>query len=971
LSEEKRISPLLDGFTLGSPMSEHDGVRCCPAIKENTEKKYIVKVITIPAAQVQMDALLLAGAFKDPSGAMDYYKVVAEDVVKEAELLEKLSRLEGFLPYEGWQIEPITRRRLGYEVYLLSSYKRSLEKHFRNSPITQLEAINLGLDICAALTVCRQAGALYVDLKPSNIFMSEQKEYRIGDLGFVSLDALSYTTLPAKYISAYTPPEFEDPMAVLNTTADTYALGMILYQLYNDSQLPLREDILSGNIPAPLNADYELAEIILKAIHADPQQRWQDPSAMGQALVAYMQRNTVNDVPITPHTPLIVQEDPPSSGESGIQDQPSPEDIGEDCQDIQPEEESVTVSETAATEEPAPEPQDETLPGEEDAELLQPQEMSEELSKIVAQADDLIAHELPEGVILPKAPELPDPFAFAKEDSDEIDDSDIPVDPVMEEVPEITEEKPKKKKSRKRRFVTPAYRRRVQGALLSLLLLAALAAVGLCGYLYYQLFYLQTVSRITIHGTDAQMTVMIDTDADPSTIKVTCFDSYGNIRSDYAENGKVSFTDLLADTTYNVELTVDGFHKLTGETTAVFTTDANIHIVSFQAVAGPEDGSLVLDFTVDGEEPDEWTVICAAEGEEDRIQTFTGHSVTFTELTVGTKYTFHLISGNDLTLSGETSIEVMAPRLILAKDMTVNSTDGQDMIVSWKAPGDVIIDSWEVHCYNNKGFEVRFSVTEERAVIPGADPADGYTVEVTAAGMTQPSRLTITEDPLLINSFTLADPEDPTLENMELSWEYSGEAPKDGWLLMYSIDEATTPIVVKCKDAFAMVSPRIPGATYRFTLQTADGTTVFNNSHSFSCPEATAFEEHGLRADTVTADMLTTPADKNWRYETINDSSFTDTFVSGDKLSVVLRAQSPFYYPGYETRILYVFRDTHGNVIQDLTAEEKVYWKDIWTGGDAKTGELDVPTAPTVPGSYVLEIYIDGMTMAQLPLTIQ
>ena len=44
MSEEKSISPLLDGFTLGSPMSEHNGVRCCPAIKENSDKKFIVKI---------------------------------------------------------------------------------------------------------------------------------------------------------------------------------------------------------------------------------------------------------------------------------------------------------------------------------------------------------------------------------------------------------------------------------------------------------------------------------------------------------------------------------------------------------------------------------------------------------------------------------------------------------------------------------------------------------------------------------------------------------------------------------------------------------------------------------------------------------------------------------------------------------------------------------------------------------------
>ena len=272
MSDPKLISPLLDGFAMGSPMSDHDGICCCPAIKENTDQKYIVKIISIPASQVQMDALLLAGAYKDPADAMDYFREMGEGVMNEAELLKKLSTLEGFLPYDGWQMEPITKRRLGYQVYLIGSYKRSLDKYVRRNPVTHLEAVNLGLDLCAALSVCRQAGALYVDLKPANIFVSDKKEYRIGDLGFVELDALSYTVIPDKYRSVYTPPELFDPMASLNMTVDTYAVGMILYQLYNDGQIPFQDKAPEEVLPSPVNADYELAEIIMKAIHPDPAQ---------------------------------------------------------------------------------------------------------------------------------------------------------------------------------------------------------------------------------------------------------------------------------------------------------------------------------------------------------------------------------------------------------------------------------------------------------------------------------------------------------------------------------------------------------------------------------------------------------------------------------------------------------------------------------------------------------------------------
>ena len=984
MSEQKRISPLLDGFAMGNPMSDHDGVRCCPAIKENTEKKYIVKIISVPASQMQMDALLLAGAYKDPADAMDYYKEVAEDIVKEGELLQKLSRLEGFLPYEGWQIEPITRHRLGYEVYLIGSYKRSLEKHLRRNPVTHLEAINLGLDLCAALSVCRQAGALYVDLKPANIFMSDKKDYRIGDLGFIQLDALSYTTLPDKYRSAYTPPEFADPMAPLNTTADTYALGMILYQLYNDGQLPVPEAASEGNFPTPVNADYEIAEIIMKAIHPDPEQRWKDPAEMGQALVSYMQRNSVNDVPITPHTPLEVNPEdilpPPVSEKTEAVPAPAAEEASaeEPAEDSAPAEETPEgdTEKPEAEENPEEEPEqpesaeyDDSVPGEEDAQELQPHEMSEELSQIVAKADDLIAHETPEGVVIPEIPDLPDPFAFAMEDTEEIDDSDIPLDPVMEEEPEEAPKLAKKKKKTKR-FISPKSKRRVKRFFTTLLFLLVLAALGVCGYFYYHHFYMQTIDAITIDGTQDTLTVSIDAKVDDSLLTVVCSDNYGNVRTQPLADGKAVFTELLPNTMYSISLEIEGFHELVGQTSDVFTTDATTSIVSFTAVTGPEDGSAVLNFTADGEEPDEWAVVYSAEGEEEQRKTFVGHSVTVDKLSVGKVYTFRLEADDDISLGGTTTLDFMASRLILAENLTVTSSNGTDMTVYWNAPGDAVIDSWDVRCYNNNGYDVQFTVDETKALFPGVDLAAGYTIEVTASGMTQPARTNITENPVDITLFTTVNAQDPTIETLEISWQYTGEDPEGGWLLMYSIDGSTTPNVIKCDKPSASVSPWIPGAKYQFTIQAADGTSVFNNVHTIAAPAAEAFDQYSLTAENVTAQLLKTPEEKDWRYETVPDDAFTSQFSSGDSISIVLRSSTTFYLPGAETDILYVIRDAHGNVISELVSQEKVYWKNIWSGGDAKTGELDVPKAPTGAGEYVLDIYIDGMSMAQLPFTI-
>lgn len=962
MSEQKQISPLLDGFTVGSPMSEHDGIVCCPAIKENTDKKYIVKTISVPATQKQMDALLLAGAYKDAAGAMDYYKDQAEEIAAEVELLQKLSQQDGFLPYEGCQIEPITKRRLGYEVYLLSCYKRSFEKHLRRNPVTHLEAFNMAIDICSALSVSRDAGYIYVDLKPSNIFMSEQKEYRIGDLGFLSLDALNYTTLPNKYRSTYTPPEFDDPMAPLNTTADTYALGMILYQLYNDSQLPSVEDIQNGSVPSPINADYELAEIIMTAIAPDPVHRWLDPNAMKQALVSYMQKNAVNDVPITHYIPLELPETAPeSTNESTVEDS-----------SVENQSEEILTDGTEVQDASAnAEAEDSSIPGDEDAALLLPHEMSDELSRMVSKADDLIAHETPVGVIVPEAPELPDPFAFAAEDSDEVDDSDIPLDPVMEDEDQKTAHHIKKSK-KDPRFISPLRKQRIRNFLTGLLFLAATAAVALCVFLYYHLFYLIPVDNLVIQGTDRQITVEVDTVADEAKLKILCSDEYGNVHTAHVVDRIAVFENLLSDTTYTVEVDYDGFHKMSGEACGTFTTDANTHVVSFSAVNGPENGSFIFNFTTDGEEPDAWTMVISADGEKERRESFSGHSVTIKHLTVGKVYTFTLEAGDNLAVNGMTSIECLASRMILAENITVSTETGNEMIIRWNSPGDVVVDSWDVRCYNTQGFEVQHTVNEPELTLSDIDLNKGYTIEITASGMTHPAHASVTKKPIIINQFSAVPGEDSSLEELKLEWEFTGNAPKSGWLLMYTVDGAVTPTVLQCKTPSAVISPRIPGAKYRFTLQSANSTSVINSVHSYESPEAPEkFDAYGLTADTIKAQLLKTPDVINWSYESIDDTFFTDTFSVEDKISVVLRAESPFYMPGNRTYITYVYRDLHGNAYTAASAPGKTYWKSIWSGGDAKTGELDVPITPDVPGSYMLEIYVDGMLMSNLPLTIQ
>ncbi len=923
MSELKLVSPLLDGFVMGNPMSDHDGVRCCPAMKVNTDEKYIVKIISVPASQVQLDALLLTGAYHDPAEAMDYFKEVTDSIVAEVETLNSLARLEGFIPYEGIQVVPMENGKLGYEIYLLSTYKRSLRRYMQKNPVTHLEAVNLGLDLCASLAICRRAGFLYVGLKPANVFLSREKQYRIGDLGFVKLDSLAYTSLPGKYRSPYAPAEVQDDMKVLNETVDTYAVGMILYQIYNEGILPAPPLEPKDPFPHPANADYEISSIIMKALDPDPAKRWTDPMEMGQALVGYMQRNAVNNIPITPPSGVVITDSPVVSGaEEASQEAPAANEVGAAPSKPESEASSGAGSEEAGAEDAAE--------ASEPADALQaefteePEEEDEDLDFSIAFSD--MPYESPE--------------------------AENPPVPAPKRIPHVRKER----------------KRSGKGILSAVLVLLLLGCLGCGAFWFYQTYYLQTIDNLTLDGTQHELTVTVDTRTDTDLLHVVCTDTYGNSVKQPIVNGKAVFTDLLPDSLYRIELVVDGFHELTGKTAEIFTTDAIPTIVSMSAVTGSEDGSVMLNFTVDGSDPEAWTLTCSASGEEDIVETFTGHSVTVKGLTVDKVYTLTLGTSNGDQILGNYTMDFIAARLVQAENLTiVDCTDGV-MTVRWDAPADTDVKVWNVRCYNDEGHEEILEIGGTEIAFTGIDSTKAYTVEVTAAGMTQPSRVSISANPLTVTELTV-DSNDPA--QLTVNWAYEGAAPEGGWLLMYTLDgESEQQHVVKCDEPTAVITPRVPSAAYHFTIQAADSTSIFNNIHSYTCPAAEVFTFQGLSADKITAHLLKTPEEEGWTVDSVGEDAFSDSFQAGDSISVALKANDDFYLPEEDIEVMYVIRDGSGNVLSKYVSKETRNWKDIWYEADYHNGELTIPEVPEEAGDYSVSIYFNNLAVTATKFTL-
>lgn len=1058
MSEPSLISPLLDGFVMGDPISEHDGVRCYPAMQLETDKKYIVKVVSIPASQSKLAALLLAGAFSSREDALVYFKELADDVVEEAALLQRLSRFEGFVPYEKWQLVPMDPET-GYDVYLLGAYRPTLDACLERNNMTHLGAVNLGLDLCAALSVCRRFGYIYADLRPSNIYICNEREYRIGDLGFISLSSLPYASLPEKYHSAFTPPEISDAYSALNATMDTYAVGMILYMAYNDGQLP--ED--QGALLPPRHADQELSSIILKACSVDPNERWQDPMQMGQALINYLQRGNVNDIPIVPppvqpETDSELPEAAPDENddaslntadiiaqvdealENAVSEATSEDIVADSSEDSievpsadehndvaqtsegMPHEDITAISNGDETEptveenDPVAEaaeetgtPADEEPATEEEAPVDEVPEFDEALTtapdesdteQILAQADDLIAHELPAPVIPPEPIEvtLPQPEVQVDEPAEALSDEEGPScdTPTTEEDVSIAEEdapcdapvavadtpaeetqteqlpdeadaeteesaliEEEDDQAEDVALSKPVHRgnRRLFAAIVCCVTALVLL---LGGFLFYEEYYLQNIDHLTISGNEDRLTVEISSEVDEALLSVVCTDIYGTTQRQNVINGTAVFENLNPGMNYKIQVKIDGFHQLTGNTSATYTTSQMTIVSDLHGAIGSEDGSLLLTFSVQGPDAQQWIVHYSAPGEEAKSVSFSGHMVTITGLTVGKEYSIELEPATQLYLIGDTTLSFFSSNVIVAENLQILGFQNNGLHITWSAPEGEIVKLWSVRCYNDT-YDQTFTTTDPSIILEGLDSAAGYTIEVTADGMSTNARVSLPAGSASVQQIKL---DDSVKGSLQISWTFLGVAPEEGWRILYTVDGSDTQ-VISCDVAQATIYPVIPGGTYSISIQSASGSTVFGGNTTYTAPAAESFSGYGITSDTVSMKMCITPSIADWDRWDVKDKDFTTSFAVGVSASFTTRLTTSYSKSDDEIVTMLVIRDAHGKLVS-VTTENKT-WSEMW---HQYRGKITIPAMPDQVGAYTIEIYYNFAHVTTRDFTI-
>jgi len=1056
--DSKRISPLLDNYIIGDPISDHHGICCCPAMNKENDSKYIVKIISIPASQTQVEALLLTGAVENREAAAKYYEERANDLMHEIEILQQLSRQEGFLPCSGYQIVP-KEDEIGFDVYILTEYKRSLERQFEKKQLTHLDALNIGLDICSALTACRRGGYIFTNLKPTNIYVSESGEYKISDFGFLKLNSLKYASIPERYIGAYSAPEITDAFSLLNDRIDVYSVGMILYRIYNGGILPEQHDTV---LDAPAYADAELSQIILKACSLNPEDRWQDPAQMGQMLVSYMQKNGVLDTPIVPPAPAPVAEEPseeesipeipdeieaiedpdadvpaivgtpeimndsaevetpdnaeePIDGENSyITEEPDLSDCIEDAENstdsisfvaaeavqlsiddldfsddtkCEESEEQLTVTEdvSAVEEEPEPETPDELdssedVTGEEQDALVpepapvlqeesadtQPEEasyyegVSDEVNEILSKADSLAALQAPEPVVAPEAKEIviPDPTQNSSSDAEESVETDSDIsktneeqedETLMEYYVDIPDDAPRKSHL-------------VRNIILIVLLLGLL--VG--GFLFYRFYILQTVEDLRISGNKDQLTITVDSNIDETLLSVSCTEVYTmtNITVPVI-NGEANFSGLSSGSEYNIEVKISGLHILDGKTKVTYFTPSETKIEEYKVLTGTIPGSAILSFTVSGPNSQRWKFTYSSTGVAPKTAIFEGTALTLNDLVEGKVYTGILEPEDELFITESLEIIFTPSEIIKANDLVITAcTDGK-LTAQWKAPESVMVESWEVRCYNGINYDQTITTKTTTAEFTGLNSADGFTVEVRATGQSLMQTATVGANSITVSNIT-ADTSRPGI--IDLQWDASA-VPANGWIITYDANGCESVTRVAGDMNKAELKPAVPGITYSISIRSADSVQTLCADFECTTPETDKFTlqvgNETITTENIMYSLCKRPANLSWTYQDIPNEDYTSKFKLSQEAAIVMFLNGEFDTVNQDIAVAYVVHDSEDQIIS--IDSEFLNWNSMWID---KHCHLNVPTLPNAVGNYRVTIYFNGQLVAAIPFTI-
>ena len=248
-------------------------------------EKAALKVISIPQNESDIDELYSDG-YDEESITLTFQNHL-KSIVAEYSLMRKLNGCANVVHCDDIRYVQHDNG-FGWNIYIKMELLTPLTKALP-AKVSDEMVVKLGKDMCTALELCRKHGIIHRDIKPQNIFVSDNNTYKLGDFGIAKTVE---KTMGGTKIGTY---KYMAPEVYNNkpygTSADIYSLGLVMYWLLNERRMPFmplppekptagmeegaRHRRFAGEqLPPPAHGSENLKKIVLKACAYDPKDRY-------------------------------------------------------------------------------------------------------------------------------------------------------------------------------------------------------------------------------------------------------------------------------------------------------------------------------------------------------------------------------------------------------------------------------------------------------------------------------------------------------------------------------------------------------------------------------------------------------------------------------------------------------------------------------------------------------------------------
>ena len=271
-------------------------------------EKAALKVISIPQQRDEIEEFRVQGY--DDASITKHFKEYLQDIVAEYSLMAKMKGHTNVVYCDD--VRYIQHDDgIGWDIYIKMELLTPLMKAL-DQVTDEKQVIRLGEDICNALVLCKERNIIHRDIKPQNIFISEDGNFKLGDFGIAkTVERTCGGTKVGTY--KYMAPEVYNNQPY-GLTSDIYALGLVMYWLLNERRtpfLPLPPHIPTASMeesarsrrfrgeqfPPPAHGSQELKRIVMKACAFDVEQRYATANEMLADLQS-LRRNAVIPVDV-------------------------------------------------------------------------------------------------------------------------------------------------------------------------------------------------------------------------------------------------------------------------------------------------------------------------------------------------------------------------------------------------------------------------------------------------------------------------------------------------------------------------------------------------------------------------------------------------------------------------------------------------------------------------------------------------